>query len=367
MNKKLIALAVAGVTLAPAVMAQTANPVTLYGRIYVTYNTANANGSGVPGGVATPSISRRSSVKDESSLIGFRGTEDLGGGLKAFFQLESSTPPDAGGGTFASRNSAVGLQGAFGSVLLGNWDTPFKVTALLVDPTGQLTIGDPLAIISTAATGGSVPFNRRQNNSFQYWTPNINGFSARFLFSPNEGKTATANPTTLGLNATYAGGPVAVAYAYETHKDQINGNGAAGNGTAAGVTEKGHELAGTFKFGDFKVTALAQRFDRTSKTRQKVAMVSGQYDIGKHSIWALYAKSKDGLASSAAKQPEGKMASIGYYYNFSKRTTFVAAYSSVVNNYVSSFSFNGTGTATAVVAGPGNDPKGFGFGLRHLF
>ena len=364
MNKKLIALAVAGVTLAPAVMAQTANPVTLYGRIYVTYNTANANGSGVPGGVATPTITRRASVKDESSLIGFRGTEDLGGGLKAFFQLESSAPPDAGGGSFGSRNSAVGLQGAFGSVLLGNWDTPFKVTSLLADPTGQLTIGDPLAIISTAATGGSVPFNRRQINSFQYWTPNINGFSGRFLYSPNEGKTATANPTTLGLNATYAGGPVAIAYAYEVHKDQ---GGVTGNTVTAGSTEKGHELTGTFKFGNFKVGALAQQFNRTARTKQKVAMVSGQYDIGKHSIWALYAKSKDGLASSVARQPEGKMASIGYYYNFSKRTTFVAVYSTVVNNFVSQFSFNGTGTATAVVSGPGNDPKGFGVGLRHLF
>ena len=362
MNKKLIALAVAGVTLAPAVMAQTANPVTLYGRIYATYNTVNANGSGVPGGVATQPIGRRGVVKDESSLIGIRGTEDLGGGLKAFFQLESSTPPDVGGGTFGSRNSGVGLQGAFGSILLGRWDTPFKTTALLNDPTGQLTLGDPLAIISTSATGGASPFNRRQDNSFQYWTPNINGFTGRFLYSPNEGKTATANPTTLGLNAQYAGGPVSLGYAYEVHKDQ---GGVTGNTTTAGSKEKGHELTAGVKFGPFKVAAMAQRFDRSGKTNQKVAMVNGQYDIGKHSIWALYAKSKDGLANGAV-QPVGKMATVGYYYNFSKRTTFVASYASIVNNYVSSFSFNGTGTAT-IVSGPGNDPKGFGVGLRHLF
>ncbi len=360
MNKKLIALAVAGVTLAPAVMAQTANPVTLYGRIYATYNSVNANGSGVPGGVATQPIGRRGSVADESSFIGVRGTEDLGGGLKAFFQIESSAPPDAGGGTFASRNSAVGLQGGFGSVLLGRWDSPFKVTALANDPSGQLTLGDPLAVISTGATGGS-QFNRRQDNSFQYWTPNINGFTGRFMYSPNEGKTATANPTTLGLNVAYAGGPVVLGYAYEVHKDQVNTT------ATANVKEKGHEVIGTFKFGPFKVGATAQRFDRSNRTNQKVVLVTGQYDIGKHSIWGMYGKSKDGLASTVARQPEGKFATVGYYYNFTKRTFFVATYASVVNNFVSSFSLGGSGAKYATVSGPGNDPKGFGVGLRHLF
>ena len=360
MNKKLIALAVAGVTLAPAVMAQTANPVTLYGRIYVSYNTANARGSAVPGGVATPNITRRGIVVDESSLIGFRGTEDLGGGLKAFFQLESSAPPDAGGGTFGSRNSAVGLQGAFGSIMLGIWDTPMKVTALIIDPTGQLSLTDPQGIISNAADGkaGQV-FNRRQANTVQYWSPNINGFSGRIMYSPNEAKTATANPTLLSLNATYAGGPIAAGYAYEVHKDQLN------NTVTAGSTEKAHMVTGSFKFGAFKVGALAQRITRTAKTNQRVYLVTGQYDIGKHTFWVDYGRSKDGLASGAV-QPLAKLAGIGYYYNFSKRTTFVADYASIVNNYVSQYSFNGTGART-FVAGPGNDPKGFGMGLRHLF
>ena len=364
MNKKLIALAVAGVTLAPAVMAQTANPITLYGRIYATYNTINANGSGVPGGVATPALGRRGVVSDESSNIGFRGIEDLGGGLSAWFQLESSAPPNnvGTGGTFGSRNSAVGLRGGFGSIQLGNWDTPMKSTALLADPTGQLTLADPEGIISNAADGsvGQV-FNRRQNNSVQYWTPNINGFSGRALYAPNTGKTATINPSTIGLSANYTGGPIAVAYAYEKHRDQAN------NTPTAGVTEKAQMLTGSFKFGAFKVGALAQRIDRTAKTNQKVYLVTGQYDIGKHTFWADYGKSKDGLANGAV-QPIAKLAGIGYYYNFSKRTTFVADYASIVNNFVSQYTFNGTGTRTfGGVVGKGNDPKGFGLGLRHLF
>lgn len=362
MNKKLIALAVAGVTLAPAVMAQTANPVTLYGRIIGNINSVSANGSGVPGGVATARIARKGIVADDS-MIGFRGTEDLGGGLKAWFQVESATPIDVGGGFFASRNSAVGLQGGFGSVLIGRWDTPMKSTFLANDPAGQVTIGNPLPILGTSATGGSNPFNRRQENSVQYWTPNFNGFVARLMYSPNEGKTATANPTTAGFNATYAGGPVLVSYAYEVHKDQ---GGVTGNTTTAGSKEKSHVLVATMKFGPFKVGATGERTKRSNRSDQKIALVTGQWDIGKNSIYAMYGESKNGLATNAARQPKAKYASVGYNYNFSKRTMFTANYVSVVNNYVSSFSLGGTGTSY-IVSGPGNDPKGFGVGLRHFF
>src|SRR6187402_1962543 len=122
MNKKLIALAIAGATVAPAAMAQTANPVTLYGRVHLTYEYVEAKG--------TPSQARRTRMQDQASLLGVRGTEDLGGGLKAFFQLETAFAPDQAPGTnggFAGRNSGVGLQGGWGSLLMGRWDMPFKV------------------------------------------------------------------------------------------------------------------------------------------------------------------------------------------------------------------------------------------------
>ena len=178
MNKKLIALAVAGATFAPAAMAQSANPVTLYGRAWVMMNSVKADGGATP-------LASRNTVVNESSLIGVRGLEDLGGGLKAFFQLEfgfapeenvtsvstinnlaagAATPISINNSPVSGRNSAVGLVGTFGSVLLGRWDTPFKLSQIQIDPAGQNTIGNQLAVIGT---GG---FNRREINTLQYWT-----------------------------------------------------------------------------------------------------------------------------------------------------------------------------------------------------
>ncbi|MGZ5071815.1 MAG: porin, partial [Usitatibacter sp.] len=132
MNKKLIALAVAGACVVPAAMAQTANPVTLYGRVYATFEAVEASGG------TAADVVRRNRVSDQASLLGVRGTEDLGGGLKAFFQLETSFKPDENNSVFAGRNSGVGLQGNWGSLLLGRWDTPYKVTTIAVDPFGDL-------------------------------------------------------------------------------------------------------------------------------------------------------------------------------------------------------------------------------------
>ena len=99
MNKKLIALAVAGAIFAPTAMAQTANPVTLYGTLNVDFEAVKATGAAGTGANAD----RRNRVSTNSANLGFRGTEDLGAGLKAFFQLESGVPFDTGGGTFASQ------------------------------------------------------------------------------------------------------------------------------------------------------------------------------------------------------------------------------------------------------------------------
>jgi predicted porin len=344
MNKKLIVLAIAGATFAPAVLAQTANPVTLYGRIWVMINSVKADGGATP-------LSTRTNVVDESSLIGFRGTEDLGGGLKAFFQIESAAPPDAGGGTFGSRNSGVGLVGPLGTVMLGKWDSPFKLSAIFVDPASQNTIANQLSVINTGN------FNRRENNTIHYWSPELNGFSARFMYGANEARTATANPSNISGYLNYAAGEFRINYAYEKHKDQR------GATVTAGVTESGQNLAGTAVFGPVKIGLLSQRFKSTDRTDRKAYEASVTYTIGNNAFFATIGRNRDGAVSTAA-QPESKFAAIGYNYSFSKRSTLMLRYASLKNNSASNASMGGTDLPTFAV---NNDPQGFGAGLRHTF
>lgn len=344
MNKKLIALAVAGATFAPAVMAQSANPVTLYGRVWMMVNSLKADGGATP-------LSSRITVGDGSSLIGFRGTEDLGGGLKAFFQVESLASPDSGGGSFASRNSGVGLQGGFGSVVIGRWDSPMKLSAIFVDPFGQNTIGGQNTVINSG------DFNRREINSVQYWSPTVAGFSARVMYGANEGKTATANPHSLGFSLDYATGPFRVNYANQKHTDYR------GATVTAGVVEKQQNLSASAVFGPIRIAALTQKAKLSGLTDRKANEVSATYTAGKNQFHVNVARLKNGLVSTAA-QPEAKLSALGYDYNFSKRTTLMARYAVIKNNGASAVNLVDSNLPTFA---NGNDPKGFGAGIRHTF
>jgi predicted porin len=326
------------------VAAQSADPVTLYGRIWVMVSSVKADGGATP-------LSTRINVVDESSFIGFRGTEDLGGGLKALFQIESAAPPDAGGGTFASRNSGVGLVGSFGTVLMGRWDSPFKLSAIFVDPASQNTIANQLSVINVGN------FNRRENNTVHYWSPEINGLSARLMYGANEAKTATANPSNVSGYLDYAGGGFRINYAYEKHKDQR------GATVTAGVTETGQNLAGTAVFGPIKIGLLSQKFKSTARTDRKAYEASLTYTAGQNVFFGTVGRNRDGAVSTAI-QPESKLAAIGYNYSFSKRSTFMVRYASLKNNAGSSATLGGTDLPTFAV---NNDPQGFGAGLRHTF
>jgi len=359
MNKKLIALAVAGACVAPAAMAQTANPVTLYGRVYVTFESVEAKGGP---STATP-VPRRQRVSDQSSLLGVRGTEDLGGGLKAFFQLETGFKPDENNTTFAARNSAVGLQGGFGSVLLGRWDMPWKVATIAIDPYGDLTLG---GITGTLSDGAN--FDRRNQNVVQYWTPTIAGFAARLAVTSNENKTTSANPRDYGANVTYTGGPLYAFVAYEKHKDQLGGNGAAVGSAAtnivAGSDEKGWAAGGSFAFGPIKIGAQYQKIDKTNRKDQKAWMGNIVYTLGNHQFIYQYMQAKDGGLNSASVQQDCQSHDPGYQYNFTKRTFLLAQYTKVKNkNTASACNFG----ANRLAATAGQDVEGWSLGLRHVF
>jgi predicted porin len=343
MNKKLIALAVAGACVAPAAMAQTANPVTLYGRVYVNFESVESKG-------AAP-LPRRNRIEDRVSLFGIRGTEDLGGGLKAFFQLETPFRPDQNDTVFASRNSAVGLQGGFGSILLGRWDTPMKMSQTAVDPFGDIGLGD---ITSAALRSGG--FSQRAINTMQWWSPSWGGLSLKAMYSANEGKTATVNPYNFGGSVVWASGPFYLAYAYEEHRDSV------GLTATAGVTEKGNAVSGRFSIGPARISGQYGEYKRTASTTNKGYMIGADFTAGKNVFLASFQNSKDGGLNGAV-QPECDVFAVGYRYDFTRRTSFIAEYAKVDNNDRGTCVFGQGGLGQGV----GGDPQGFSVGFRHVF
>lgn len=346
MKTRTIASAVAVALVAPAAMAQTANPVTLYGRIFGSIQSVEATGS-------SP-VSRRTRVEDESSLFGVRGIESLGGGLQAFFQLESVFRIDSNNSTFAARNSGVGLQGGFGSVLIGRWDSPYKYATYAADPWVLLTLaGDN----NTVQDQGN--FGRRPQNVLQYWTPTLGGFSARLAATANEGKTANANPRDASVSAGWAGTHASISLSWEKHYDQLLA------APTPGVNEEGLMLVGSFSFGKTKIGYIAEQIKKTGRTKQKNYYLSiDQTLYGPHALVATVGRSRDGDPVSQAVQPETKTYSAAYRYTFSKRTMVYAMYAAINNNSVGTKNFP---YYAIPGTGPGSDPRGYAIGMRHLF
>jgi predicted porin len=238
MKKTLIALAV----LSAAGVASAQSSVTLYGVADVYLGTINKKETTAAG----VSSSLRQNVVNSGgfgeSRFGLTGVEDLGGGLKANFVLESGVDMSTGaGGTSSdgknsvfSRNTWVGLSGGFGSLRLGRMWSPY-------DEVNGIGAGAFNEIFSPANNNvfASNGYNANPGNSINYTTPNISGFSAALSYSFGENKTATVNAgRVVSANAQYAGGPITVSLSHQQEK----ANGAA---TAAKFTK----LNAAYDFG----------------------------------------------------------------------------------------------------------------------
>jgi len=352
MNKKLIALAIAGAFTAPVAMAQTANPVTLYGRVHLTFEAVESKGS------AGGEIKNRTRVQDQASLLGVRGTEDIGGGTKVFFQLETAFAPDQSPGTnggFAGRNSGVGFQGGWGSLMMGRWDTPFKVATGAIDPFGDVTIA---GISSVNNDQGN--FDRRDGNVVQYWSPNWGGFAFRAMYQANEGKTANGsiNPYDHSYSVTWTRGPVYLYGAWEAHEDQV------GATPTSGSKEEGASIGGTWAFGPVKIGGHWQEYKKTGRTKKNSYLANVVWTLGKSQLIYQYQQAEDGGLNGAATQPECDQNSIAWQYNFSRRTFTQLIYSKTDNNAAANCA---AGPYSATVVPAGSDPQGISFGVRHVF
>ena len=307
MKKSLIALAVAGAFAAPA-FAATSN-VDVYGKLHMSVSMYDDQDEGT---AAEYDGINDLQISSNASRIGFKGSEDLGGGLKAIWQIESGVNLDEQTGTLSSRNSFVGLNGGFGTVLLGNHDTPLKLVGRAVD-----LFGDTIADSRNVLGGGS---DARARNVVAYVSPNFSGFAfagayATDAFDGNGNAGDTENVGVYNLNGTYTNGPIYVGVGYG------DGDGHEALGLGAHL-----RVAGGFTFGNAKVVAQYDSLEDDTTAGEDYAawMVGGAYTMGAIVLKANYMEGE--VDNCTAPTCEPSQWTIGADYNLSKRTSVYALY-----------------------------------------
>ncbi|HEY9103425.1 porin [Chitinimonas sp.] len=222
MRKSLLASLVLGAIAAPAFADGT---VTLYGIVNVPFEvakTANGTQSGV-GGLGNPAQSPTGI--NTPTRIGFKGDENLGDGMKAWWQIETGINLDdttyTSGNGFANREGWVGLQGDFGKFGLGRGKTPYTNVADIFD--SSVDGGRDLAIYKQANLG-TVTSNRF-DNAIRYDFPTAGGFTGAVMYGSGENKTADVSATkNFSANVRYANGPFTVAAAFNSQKNLVGGD-----------------------------------------------------------------------------------------------------------------------------------------------
>jgi len=393
MQKKLLAVAVAGALTAPALALAQTSTVQIYGVANVEYQFLK-QGAGLRSldGFGTP-----------DSRLGVRGSEKLGGGLTAWFQCENSmavTGEDAVDG-FCGRNSGVGFRGAFGNVFIGNWDTPFKlsqggsnfrpfgttgafgVVGLLSNGSASNVGNGVLAAAGGIGTGSTTNsaagFSRRQANSVNWHSPSWNGLQVMAGYSTTDEATGIApaapagKPRMYSLGAVYTNGPLGIGAGYENHKDYNPGSQAAytgGNDHSWGINAA-YTFNKVFRLGGVYTVVEYEPLPAQNAKRNSWGIYGDWAIQGPHSLRLGYTKAGDvkgnstvsinDLAASGSDTGAALWA-IQYAYRFSKRTQVTVGYARVDNDRLGRYRLQSLAARNV-----GQDQSAFVLGVRHSF
>ncbi|HKE42267.1 MAG TPA: porin [Casimicrobiaceae bacterium] len=446
MNKKLVALAVGGAFALPfAAQAQTAN-VTLYGRLNMDFELVNGStcqtgtsagagslgtqtGANQSGGgsvcsnaptatpttaVTNPTVNR---VSSNSSRFGMRGTESLGGGLNAVFQIESTVFGDTGansGSNIATRETFVGLQGSWGRVIMGKFLMP-------QDDLHGIFGNAPTFLTSALSTANLWAFGNlskaqggwdaRTGNNVRYDSPNWNGFTGALQYStrddsgntqqtPNGGDNGD-HPSVInhanvwGGNVIYNNGPLQAGVSFEYNNRVRNAfTASTATWTAPNLKDWDWTVTGSYNFGTimqgfglqiglvyentrYQVQDPAAtpgsscRFTIDTGTctlRRDFWAVSATVPVGGGKFYAFYGWAGQGKGSAAdgtsvgyltrggnTKSAQGE---VSYSYALSPRTTVWAGWTKLFNQCRASYTFNINSYNIAVNTGTANNGCG---------
>ena len=357
MKKSLIALAV----LAASGGAMAQSSVTMFGVVdaRIAYGTGDVSDkTQLTGGGLN------------SSRLGFRGKEDLGGGLAASFWLEAGIANDNGSGTVATANnqtadtsntglsfnrrSTISLEGGFGEVRLGRDLTAQYHNHSAFDPFGDNGVG--ATQLAASSLGGFT--KTRASNSISYFLPsNLGGFYGQVQAYLGENSSNSVVPGTtidneedgtgLGGRLGYASGPINAAIAYSETKFNTG-------------DIQSFNIGGSFDFGVARVSAEYSKDEVDRGSEGKGYLVGVNMPVGAGEIRAAYSTYKTTLVVGT-EEPETNKFALGYVHNLSKRTALYATVAYLDNKGGAAMALNGAVTAV-------NDKStGYDLGIRHTF
>jgi predicted porin len=330
MKKRAIAIALLGIT-SNAAFAQSS--VTIYGKVDAGFVHES--------GGATGSANNLSSGIASGSRLGFKGKEDLGGGLSANFVLENGFNADTGsagqGGLLFGRQAFVGLSGNFGSVTLGRQYSPYY--KVLRD------VADPFAAGLAGKAGNIMATNTRIDNMMEYATPQLGGFSADVAYGFGEIPGDSGKSRNLGGAIGYTRGALDVKLAHH----QLN-NAAATDKTSNTL------LAGSYDFG-IAAASLGYAINKgTGSADSNDAILGVSMPFGAGKMLASHIRHDD--KTSASK--DAKQWAIGYIHSLSKRTDLYTSYAHISNRNRATFT---VGNSTD----KGSGDSAFNAGVLHTF
>jgi predicted porin len=366
MKKSLIALAV----LAASGAASAQSSVTLFGVVDLGVRYVDAGSNGAVWSLASGGY--------QQSRIGFRGTEDLGGGLSASFWLESVILADSGNGSISSTNnqlsgtgapipgsqgitfnrrSTVSLAGSWGELRLGRDHVPFFWNTANFDPFQANGIGSVVNLgigalnILTGAQLNGTSWGARASNSIGYFLPNLGGFYGQAMYAMGENPSNTAissNGNVGSVRLGYANGPINIAYAWGQTDFFLNA-------AKPSTSYQTQSVGASYNFGVAKLTGLWSQ-DKAVGKSSGVYLVGATVPLGAGEIRGSYS-----WGSTTAHALDGSQIALGYIYNLSRRTALYGDYS-YIRNSGKLASYN-----LGVITPVGQNTYGVDFGVKHSF
>ncbi|MEN2432958.1 porin [Comamonas sp. F1-6] len=343
----IVALSLA--TVAASASAQSS--VTMFGILDV--NTRYVNNSNLPSNLTMNNSGL------SSGRLGFRGVEDLGGGLKAGFWLESDVNADTGTfsstGKFFQRRSTVSLMGNFGEIRLGRDFSPASQNATKYDPFNVIGLAGSNI---TSRMPGTFASYYRHDNAIQYFSPKLAGFQAEAMYVLDENPQSSVGRHMAGRLA-YDNGPLSLSVSYGT--TNVNTSGAKLNqyGVAASYNFGVATLMGYFQRDNLPYGTYGSRVSG-SEDRWQIGVT---VPVGKDYIRASYVRTDSRSGPVDYNQSDANKFAIGYVHNMSTRTAVYGTVARITNKGGANFSLAGGAPG---LAGGGNS-TGAEVGIRHTF